>query len=256
MATLKQLVATTEDVLPLFALSRIAHPVVIEMFGLADGYRGFWFDQEHASFSTREIATLSIAARANEMDTIVRMPPTGYWQVTQALEAGAGGVMAAQIYTLDQAQEFVSWAKFPPDGNRGLNSSGFDADYSHKPLSEFVREANDLGLVAIQIETLPALECVSDLAELEGVDFLFVGPADLSLALGVPGQFEHEKLWEAIECVARACERRGVTWGAVVPNPEFARRAVDLGCRLPTVGNDVIALRNGIAALQDRFPLF
>lgn len=249
----KQLITETTEVLPLFALGRILHPVMVEMFGLAGCYRGFWFDQEHASISTEQIASLALAARANDMDTFVRMPPTGYWQVTQALEAGAGGVMAAQIVSADHAREFVSWTKFSPEGVRGLNSSGFDAKYSHRPLAEFATDANREGFVAIQIETLSAVEQADEIAKLPGVDLLFVGPADLSLALGVPGQFHSEKVWEAITRVASACKQGGVGWGAVVPDPQFAVRAMQLGCRMPTVGNEIHALRRGIGSLKTDF---
>ena len=249
----KELLANTNDVLPLFAMSRTMHPVVVEMFGLAGGYRGFWFDQEHSAISTEQIATLSIAARANDMDSFVRMPPVGYWQVTQALEAGAGGVMAAPIYSADQAAEFVSWTKFAPQGVRGLNSSGYDAKYSHTPLAEFASQANERNFVAIQIETLQAVDEAKQIAKLDGVDLLFVGPADLSLALGVPGEFQDHRLWEAIDNVAVACKHAGIAWGAVVPNPEFAARAIGNGCRMPTVGNDVIAMRRGIADMQNAF---
>lgn len=252
-ASLKQLITTTNEIVPLFALGRVVHPVVVEMFGLAGGYRGFWFDQEHASISTEQIAVMSLAARANDMDSFVRMPPTGYWQVTQALEAGAGGVMAAQIFTAEQAAEFVSWTKFAPQGVRGLNSGGRDAGYSHTPLAQFVEEANRDNFVAIQIETLESVEQADQIAALDGVDLLFVGPADLSLALGVPGQFHHKELWTAINRVSEACRNHGVSWGAVVPDAEFADRAVSLGCRMPTVGNDVHALRRGIKALQTEF---
>ena len=86
---------------------------------------------------------------------------------------------------------------------------------------------------------------------LDGVDLLFIGPADLSLALGVVGQFNHDKVWEAIRSVAAACARHGKHWGAVIPNAEFGGRALDDGCRMPTIGNDLHALRHGVLALQD-----
>ena len=103
------------------------------------------------------------------------------------------------------------------------------------------------------METLGAVEQADEIAALDGVDHLFVGPADLSLALGIVGQFHHEKLWEAIAKVSAACAKHGKTWGAVVPDPEFADKAVDLGCRMPTMGNDVITLRRGIGALKESF---
>lgn len=248
----KQLLAT-DELIPLFAVARVVHPVVVEMFGLAGGYRGFWLDQEHAQINTEQIAVMSLAAKAHEMDCFVRVPPTGYWQVTQCLEAGAGGVMGAQIRSADHACEFASWTKFYPRGTRGLNLSGRDADYTYKPAARMVEESNRDVFVAIQIETIGAVEDANDIAAIDSVDLLFVGPADLSLALGVVGQFHHETLWEAIEKVAAACRNQGKAWGCVAPDPQFADRAIDLGCRMPTIGNDAIILRRGIEAMQNAF---
>jgi 2-keto-3-deoxy-L-rhamnonate aldolase RhmA len=250
--TFKELLAT-DELIRVFALARVIHPVVIEMFGLAGKYHGFWLDQEHAFISTEQIVMASLAARANEFDCFVRLAPAGYWQVTQCLEAGAGGVMGAQIRSAEHAREFVSWTKFAPQGVRGLNSSGCDAGYTHKPLAQFVGDANREHFVAVQIETLGALDDAEEIAGLDGVDLLFIGPADLSLCLGVPGQFHHDKLWEAIGRVADACRQRGKAWGAAAPDPQFAERAVAEGCRMPTMGSDVLALRRGIETIQGAF---
>ena len=252
MPRFKQLLQT-DQLIRTFAVGRIMHPLIVEMFGLAGGYHGFWIDQEHAANTSEQLMTVALAARANDFDCFVRLAPTGYWQVTQCLEAGVGGVMAAQIHNVDQAREFVSWAKFSPEGTRGLNLSGRDGDYTHKPPARFVEDANRDTFVAIQIETLGSVEQADEIAALEGVDLLFVGPADLSLALGVVGQFEHEKLWDAIGRVAAACRNRGKAWGAVIPSPAFGRRAIEHGCRMPTIGNDPLVLRRGIEALQSAF---
>ncbi len=250
--TFKRLLAT-DELIRVFALGRIVHPVVIEMFGMAGGYHGFWLDIEHAFSSTEQITMAALAARANSMDCFVRMPPTGYWQVTQCLESGAGGVMGAQIRDAEHAREFNSWCRFAPQGVRGLNMGGRDAGYTHKPLAKFVEDANRDVFVAIQIETLGALDEAEQIAAIDGVDLLFIGPADLSLALGVVGQFHHAKLWEAIDRVAVACKKHGKHWGCVAPDGEFAERAVAAGCRMPTIGNELHALRRGVAALQSAY---
>lgn len=242
-----------QELVRVFGLSRVVHPIVIEMFGLAGGYHGFWLDHEHSANSTEQIMMTSLAARANHFDSFVRIPPTGYWQVTQCLEAGAGGVMAAQIHSAAQAEQFVSWAKFAPLGSRGLNATGCDANYTHKPPAQFVEDSNRSTFVAIQIETLGALQDADAIAALPGVDLLFIGPADLSLCLGVTGQFHHARLWEAIEQVANACRRHGKHWGAVTPDPKFADRAVEQGCRMPTIGNDIWILRRGVEAMKTAF---
>ena len=106
MRTFKERLAA-DEIIRVFALGRMVQPLMVEMFGLAGGYHGLWIDQEHVTHSTPELSSVALAARANEFDSFVRMAPTGYTAVTQALEAGMGGVMAAQIHTADQAAEFL-----------------------------------------------------------------------------------------------------------------------------------------------------
>lgn len=250
--TFKQMLATSE-VMRVFCMARIFHPMIIDVIGRNGGFHGFWFDQEHAGATTEQIAMAALAARANNMDMIVRMPPSGYWQVTQCLEAGAGGVMAAQIQSAEHARQFISWCKFAPEGTRGLNSSGCDGHYTLKPQGRFILDANCEQVVVIQIETVGALQEVEQIAALPGVDMLFVGPSDLSLALGVVGEFHHEKLWQAIERIAAACRSAGITWGCVSPDAAFAQRAIELGCRMPSVCNEVILLRRGIESVKSAF---
>ncbi len=246
------------DTLRVFTLGRITHPILVEMFAQAGGYDGFWIDAEHSAPTPDQMLVLALAARANRFDCFVRMPPIGYWEVTRALETGVGGVMASQIRSVAQAEQFVRWAKFPPVGERGTVLTGRDANYSHKPAAQFVSDANRDSFVAIQIETASALDSVDAIARLDGVDLLFVGPTDLSVVLGIPGQFHDDKLWSAIGSVADACRRHGKTWGCVAPDPKFADRAVEVGCRMVTMGNDILIARRGIdafkAAFASRFP--
>lgn len=250
--SLKQRLAAGELV-RVFCAGRVPHPTVIEMFALAGGYDGFWIDQEHAAVPYDQIVTFALAARANGLDCFVRMAPVGYWQVTQNLEAGARGVMAAQIHSLAEAEQFVRWAKFHPDGNRGINTSGRDADYTYKSQAEFAASANRDHLVGIQVESPAAVDAAESIAALSGVDMLFVGPADLSLSLGVVGEFHSDKLWDAIGTVAAACRKHGKAWGAVVPNAKFAERAVESGCRMLSIGGDILALRRGVDAVKQSF---
>jgi 4-hydroxy-2-oxoheptanedioate aldolase len=247
----KQLV--TERVVRVFAVGRVVNPVVVDMFALAGGYDGFWLDQEHAGLTYEQMVVAAVCARANDFDCFVRMAPTGYSQVTQCLETGAGGVMAARIESAAQAEQFVQWAKFAPRGSRGMNTSGRDARYTHRPPAQFATEANRENFVAIQIETRGALEEAERIAAIDGVDLLFVGPVDLSQALGITGQLGHETLWTAIERVAAACRKHGKNWGIVPPDPSLAERAVELGCRMLTMGNDVMCLRRGIQAVKESY---
>ncbi len=113
--------------------------------------------------------------------------------------------------------------------------------------------ANRDHFTAIQIETLGALEEADAIAAIEDVDLLFVGPADLSQALGVIGQHDHAKVWQAIDRVAAACRNHGKGWGIVPASPAFADRCAEKGCRMITFGSDVSAMRLGVEALKTMF---
>lgn len=242
-----------DELIRVFCIGRVVHPIMIEMFGLAGGYHGFWLDWEHAEVSIEQIVTSAITARANDFDCFVRIPLVGYWKVSHSLDSGAGGVMASQIRSVSEAEQFVSWTKFPPVGIRGLHSDSRDGHYTYRPMDQFVNEANRDHFTAIQIETLGALQDADAICALDGVDLLFIGPSDLSLALGHVGQFHHNQLWEAIEHVAQACSRHGKHWGAVATDRKFADRAVENGCRMLTIGNGMRTLRQGIESLKIEF---
>ena len=246
----------TNELIRVFAVGRIIHPAVIDVYGLVGGFHGLWIDQEHAGATYEQIALASACARANGFDTFVRMAMTGYAQATQNLEAGAGGLMAARVESVDHARQFIKWVKFAPEGERGINAGGRDADYGGKPLLQFAADSNRDSLVIIQIETLGALEQADAIAALEHVDMLFVGPSDLSMELGVLGQFDHPTLWDAYAKVAEACRRRGKHWSTIAVNPPFAARAIDQGCRMLSFGADIYALRRGVETTRDAFREF
>ncbi len=239
-----------------FCAGRLMHPIAVEMFALAGGYDGLWLDQEHSGATIEQIYTSALAARARGMGSFVRLPMTSYATVTQALESGVDGVMAAQINSAAEAEQFVRWAKFAPRGNRGLNSQGSDGDFTYKPWGQFAPEANRDHFTAIQIETLGALAEADAIAATPDVDLLFIGPADLSQSLGQLGNPNHPSVWEAIERVAAACKNRGKHWGIVPFDVPCAERCVELGCRMLTFGNDLSAMRLGIKSLKEQFAKF
>jgi 4-hydroxy-2-oxoheptanedioate aldolase len=248
----KELLATGK-LIRVFCSGRMVHPVSIQLFGLAGGYDGFWLDAEHAGLSTEQITLGALAGRACGLGSFVRMPVASYATVTQAIESGVDGVMAAQVGSAAEAEKFLQWAKFAPRGVRGLNTQGADANFTHKTQIELAHDANRDHFVAIQIETLGALEESDQIAAIDGVDLLFIGPADLSQALGVLGQPDHEKVWAAIHRIADACQRHGKAWGIVPASPTFADRCVEAGCRMLTFGSDAMAMRLGVDAVKTMY---
>jgi 2-dehydro-3-deoxyglucarate aldolase/4-hydroxy-2-oxoheptanedioate aldolase len=164
--------------------------------------------------------------------------------------------MAAQIYSAAQAEEFVKWTKFAPRGNRGMNTGGWDAQFTMLPVTEFIRRANEESFVAIQIETSQSVAECEAIAAIEGVDALFLGPVDLSQSLGVTGQFFHEKCLAAIDRVAAACRNSGKSWAAVAIDPQHAEMLVDKGCRMISPVSDSKLIVAGVAATKQEFAKF
>ncbi len=244
------------ELIRVFSVGRLIHPIVFDLHGMIGGFHGIWIDQEHCQTTYEQIVLANACCRANGFDSFVRMPLTNYAQATSNLEAGAGGLMAARVETLAQAEEFVRWSKFAPRGRRGLNNAGFDAGFGGKSLEKFTADANRDTFVAIQIETIPALAACAQIAAIPGVDLLFVGPADLSQEMGCLGDWDSPQLWSAFEKVASACKTHKKAWGTIAINPQFATRATYLGCKMLSFGADSVMLRRGIEATQEQYAEF
>jgi len=236
-----------------FMLGQICHPKIVEMLGLEGGWDGIWLDQEHAGLSIAQIEDACRAARAAGLDSFVRIAPTDYATVMRPLEAGAGGIMAAQVRSAAQAQEIVRWAKFHPLGFRGVNGSGIDGHFGALPSREYMAKANAETLVAIQIEHVDAVNDVEKIAALPEVDVLFIGPADLGQSMGIVGEWNHPRIQEAIERVAKACKEHRRHWAILPPTLALAKRYVELGCRMLSIGIDTWTLQRGMRAVRDEF---
>src|SRR5690242_8027247 len=130
---LRQLLAAGK-LLRVFGMGQLCSPKIVEIIGFQGGFDAVWLDQEHAALTIAQIEDASRAARGVGIDSFVRLAPTDYARVMQPLEAGAGGIMAAQVRSARQAQDVVTWSKFHPLGLRGVNSSGVDGRYATIPL--------------------------------------------------------------------------------------------------------------------------
>jgi 4-hydroxy-2-oxoheptanedioate aldolase len=240
----------------LFGVGQLIGPKVVEMVGLHGGFDGLWLDFEHAGFGMRDIEIATLAANAHGLDHFVRQPATDYAAIMRSLEAGANGVMVSMVRSPEEAEQAVRWAKFHPRGERGMNGGNRDGKFGLTPMPEYVREANARTFVGIQIETAGAIASAKEIAQIPDVDLLFVGPADISQVLGVPGDFDNPRCLDAIEGIARACAEAGKPWGVVPRNLEYAERMAAWGCKMFVFGFDVRAMNDGIRAAKERYASF
>jgi 4-hydroxy-2-oxoheptanedioate aldolase len=233
------------DFVRVAGVSRVADPWLAELIGRI-GYDLIWFDMEHRAFDYSAIDPISLACRATGIDVMVRVLKTGYTAPMRALEFGASGIMVPHCMDAAEARQWVEWTRFPPLGKRGFDGAGADADYMLCDPIHYMEHANRETFLVVQIEDREAVDRADEIAAVEGVDLLFVGPGDLSISYGVPFQMDHPLMQRAIDKVANATAKAGKWWGMPTGNPDGAQALLDRGARLVTCGGDHVSLVNGL----------
>ena len=244
------------QIVRVFGTGQLISPKLIEIIGEHGDFDALWLDQEHGGLTLKDIEWATMAARAYDMDHFVRLPATDYGAVMRPLEAGAGGVMVSMVRSPAEAEQAVRWAKFWPRGERGMNGGNRDGRFGLTPLAEYTARANAETFVGIQIETAGAIASVAEIAAIPDLDLLFVGPADLSQMLGVPGDFENPRCLDTIEKIARACADAGKPWGIVPRGGEYAERMRGWGCRMFVLAQDHHTVHAGIRSMKERYAPF
>lgn len=169
-------------------------------------------DTEHGCLSEESTADAILAAERGGLLPYVRIGDIRRPYVLRMLDVGARGLIVPNIRSVEQVRELVSAAKFPPVGNRGYcptRTTGWGADEWAKDVLGYMEECNRRCKLIPQCETAEALEQIEEIAALPGVDGIFVGPCDLSIALGIPLEFDNPLLHRAIERILNACQSAG-----------------------------------------------
>ena len=208
-----------------------------------------WLCTEHVRIDPARLRSLITAVRCGGAESLVRVRPSGYSDLIQILEMGATGLMIPWIKTAEEVREIVRMCKFYPQGRRGFDGSQIDADYGLKPMKDYLRDANDSTFLVIQIETPEAVENLEEIAAIKGVDVLFLGPNDMSINLGLPGEVTHPKITDIAKKVVKAAEHNGKTAGTTCATADAFRRWREMGFRFINYGSDYRMIRRGYEAL-------
>ncbi len=224
-------------------------PSIYELTSLM-GFDGIWMDLEHHTYSLETAAGLMRAARVGSADILARPAKGEFMRMQRMLEAGAHGIMYPRCDDAREAAEVVGWAKFAPQGRRGCDSANPDAPYLTMPVDEYVAEANRQTFVMIQIESPEALERADEIAAVDGVDILFLGPGDFSILSGFPGRFDDERIRHAKLKIAEAARRAGKDWGCPVGSVQQAEELMEMGARLICYQADIVMIKNGLEQIQ------
>jgi len=166
------------------------------------------FDCEHSHYNRETIHDTCMTANSIDMPVYIRIPDLSKDYISCFLDAGCSGVMLPMLESADQAEKLVYYSKYPPLGGRGYTTTGAHTLYNTKPLhKQIMEEANSRIMTIGQIETTKGLDNVEEIAKVQGLDMLFIGPNDLSISLGVPGDLLNPIELEAIAKVASACKK-------------------------------------------------
>ncbi len=219
------------------------------------GYDGIWLDLEHRNMDDREVQHLIALCQLFDIDCMVRPPTRQRTRLYRYLEDGATGFMFPFVSTADDAREIVSAVKFPPVGNRGLDGAGMDCNYgidSWRADSTYIEDANRETFIVAQIETPEAVANAAEIAAVDGIDTLFVGPGDLGLRLDVDNTIDMT-IDEAVATVAAATQQHGKAWARTASSIEEVERYRQQGAQMVPWGGDFAlmnVLKNASAQLD------
>lgn len=229
--------ALTRGTSPLGTWISIGHPAVVEV----NAFIGFDFvliDSEHTSMSLETIESLVRAAHASSdaTDPVVRVPDNDPVRIKRILDIGVSNLMIPMVDSATEARSLVEAVRYPPGGQRGIAASRA-TDYGRN-FADYVAEANQTICTIAQIETEEGLDNAVEIGAVDGIDALFVGPADLSGSLDMFGQWESNELTKAIEQVLEAGDETGVPVGTLTVDPETIPQHLEQGFDFLIAGKD------------------
>ena len=203
-------------------------------------------DLEHGAGGEEQAREVVPAAASYGVPTVVRAESSERIRAGRLLDLGAAGIMFPRVDTADEAAACVRHLRYPPAGDRGVATYNRMCGYGLDAGALDRSDGDVLGVV--QIETLAALDAVADIAALDGVDVLFVGPRDLSHALDVPGQTGAPAYLAALDRVLAAALAHGKAAGLLVPDGTAAARMAAAGWQFLAIGSDTTLLAGAVAA--------
>lgn len=208
------------------------------------GFDFIVFDAQHGLFSDGEIRELINTCIRKGSSPIVRIPDFNEGNIIHALDFGAEGIIIPGLETVEEVKHAFSFTKFYPEGSRGLNGASPVANHGMISVREYMEESNRKVLAFLMVETKYMVEHIEELANIPTIDGFFIGPNDLSVSLGIPGETTSETVLDAIKHVSEVGIKKGKVVGGYAGNIEQAKRYISYGMTLVSCSNDFKFLQN------------
>ncbi len=225
--------------------------ITAEIAGRA-GFDWVVLDVEHGAGDHESLLHQLQAVAGTPACPLVRVAWNELPRFKRVLDLGAAGVVIPYVTSPEEARQAVTAMRYPPQGLRGVAGVIRACGYGYE-LDEYLECANEQLLTVTQVETASTLACLRDIAAVDGVDVLFVGPMDLSFSLGIPRQYDHPKFREALTHVARVAKDAGKAAGILLMRPEQIAQTVADGYTFIGLGSDGGVVAEGMRKLAGAF---
>jgi 4-hydroxy-2-oxoheptanedioate aldolase len=215
------------------------------------GFDWILLDSEHSPNDLENLVTQLQAAAPYETHPVVRVPWNDMVTIKRVLDIGAQSLLVPYVCTRAEAESAVSYTRYPPAGVRGVAGTTRATRFGR--VKDYAKRAHEEICLLVQVETQAALDNIEAICAVEGVDGVFIGPADLHASLGYPGEIANPKVKPLIDEAIRRIRKCGKAPGILTPNEADARHWLDCGALFVAVGADVGILARGAEALAAKF---
>jgi 2-dehydro-3-deoxyglucarate aldolase/4-hydroxy-2-oxoheptanedioate aldolase len=197
---------------------------------------------EHGSFNLETAHDMIVACKLAGITPIVRVGEVQYTLCARLLDQGAQGIILPRVEDPTALAHALAWLRFPPLGIRGFGINPTMVDYEARTMPEIIEHQNRETLAVVQFETVRAVESADELLSIKGLDVVMIGPADLSISLGIPGQFDNPLLIRTVDKVIERCNAYGVVPGIQTRGIAMAKMWAERGMRFVGVAAEHVFL--------------
>jgi 4-hydroxy-2-oxoheptanedioate aldolase len=246
MPDLRTRIRSGETLIGVF--SDLASPLAVELCGQA-GFDWVVLDLEHGAATEADLLAMLYAAATTSMAPLVRPQSAERLRIGRALDLGAAGIVLPQLQSIDEVRTAVGYLRYPPAGQRGVALRTRGARLGTIGHADIARVVNEQILGIVQIESTGGLGAAEKIAALDEVDVLFVGPADLTHSLGIPGRFDEPAYQDALRSVVAACRAHGKAAGILIYDASGLPPLLELGFTFIGLGSEGSFVSTGARAM-------
>lgn len=228
----------------------LGSPLTAEIVGQS-GFDWVLIDLEHGAGTEKDVLAQLQALESTTTTPLVRVESSDSPRISRVLDMGAYGVMCPKVNNAEEAKKVINGLHYPPFGNRGVAKMVRATQFAQN-FDTYYNEAQDNLLGIVQIETVEALSHLDEIAAVEGVDVLFIGPADLSMAMGIFGQFDHPTFLTAVHNIVQAAKNAGKETGILIFNPNDYDKYHNMGIKFIACGADATFVADGARTMAKK----